>query len=140
MKQYGVVIAVDEKKATLQIPRSSACGDKCGSCSGQCSQTQIQVEVENTLHAGIGDRVEVESAAKTILGAAFLVYILPLIMLFIGIFISNAVMNAIGRGVSEPVSIFVGGAFLALTFLGIRISERRKNKRESQIFTMTRLV
>lgn len=140
MKQYGVVIAANEKKATLQIPRSSACGDKCGSCSGHCSQTKIHVEVENTLHAGIGDRVEVESAAKTILGAAFLVYILPLMMLFLGIFISNAVMIGIGGDVSEPVSILVGGAFLAFTFIGIHMNERRKEKRQNQIFTMKRLV
>lgn len=140
MLQYGLVTRINDGEAVLQVPRSSACGDKCGSCSGQCNKGVIQVEMKNTLDAKIGDRVEIESKSGTILGAAFLVYILPLITLFIGVFITNTVVKAFGFVSDDIISFLVGIGFMALTFVGIKMIDRKVEKTKKQIFMMTRLV
>lgn len=138
MKQYGTVVELTQGKATLQIPRSTACGDKCGSCSSHCKQEKIEIDVKNRLNAVVGDRVEVESETKTILGAAFLVYIVPVVMLFVGMIVANMIANSMGILLNEFVSLLIGVVFMAITFLGIRLYDRQHSKKQIEIFTMIR--
>lgn len=138
MKQYGTVVELTHGKATLQIPRSTACGDKCGSCSSHCKQEKIEIDVKNRLNAVVGDRVEVESETKTILGAAFLVYIVPVVMLFVGMIVANMIANSMGILLNEFVSLLIGVVFMAVSFLGIRLYDRQHSKKQIEIFTMIR--
>lgn len=138
MKQYGTVVELTQGKATLQIPRSTACGDKCGSCSSHCKQEKIEIDVKNRLNAVVGDRVEVESETKTILGAAFLVYIVPVVMLFVGMIVANMIANSMGILLNEFVSLLIGVVFMAVSFLGIRLYDRQHSKKQIEIFTMIR--
>ncbi|MPN04943.1 positive regulator of sigma(E), RseC/MucC [Acetoanaerobium noterae] len=140
MTKYGTIVALKNGKATLQVPRSTACGDKCGSCSSHCNQGMIEIDVRNDLHAHVGDRVEVESTTQLILGAAFLVYVVPLIMMFLGIILTNVVASRIGISPNELVAVIVGLFFLALTFVGIKICDRKRNEDRKQIFTMTKIM
>lgn len=140
MTKYGTIVALKNGKATLQVPRSTACGDKCGSCSSHCNQGMIAIDVKNSLNAHIGDRIEVESATQMVLGAAFLVYVVPLIMMFLGIILTNVVVNRIGISPNELIAVIVGLFFLALTFVGIRIYDRKRNEDRKQIFTMRKIM
>ncbi|MGX8797678.1 SoxR reducing system RseC family protein [Fusibacter sp. JL298sf-3] len=140
MTKYGTIVALKNGKATLQVPRSTACGDKCGSCSSHCNQGRIEIDVKNSLNAHIGDRIEVESATQMVLGAAFLVYIVPLMMLFLGIFLTNLIMNKLSINSNDLVSVLVGLFFLSLTFVFIRFYDRKRREGKELIFTMKRKV
>ena len=80
MRNTGIVIEKTEDNVKLRFIRESACGGNCASCGG-CSSKPIEVTVKNTLDARVGDKVEVESDTKKILTLAFILYILPLIVL-----------------------------------------------------------
>ncbi|WKY46167.1 SoxR reducing system RseC family protein [Eubacteriaceae bacterium ES2] len=140
MTKYGKIVALKNANAILQVPRSTACGDKCASCSGHCNQGMIEIEVKNSLDAHIGDRVEIETSTQMVLGAALLVYLVPLMMMLLGVFLTNIIMNSIGISPNEFLSAFVGFCFLALTFVAIRFYDRRSRRNKEEIFTMRKLI
>ncbi len=82
MVQKATVVEIKENQtAVVEVSRSSACGD-CGESCMTCPQKGkvLRVEVKNTVGAQRGDAVELISSSGRILGLAFLVYILPLIV------------------------------------------------------------
>ena len=73
-------------RAEVEVTRRSACGHdcaKCGGCGGLETQT-LYVTARNHTDAGIGDRVLIEGETGRVLGLAALVYMLPLVLFFIG--------------------------------------------------------
>ena len=72
--------------AEVEVTRRSACGHdcaKCGGCGGLETQT-LYVTARNHAHASVGDRVLLEGETKQVLGFAVLVYLLPLVLFFVG--------------------------------------------------------
>lgn len=108
--------------AEVEITRSSACGESCASCKLCPGQTAI-VEAVNDINADTGDTVIIDMADTKVLGAAFLVYIVPLVMLIAGYFLGCAVFNG------ESAGIITGFLFMAVTFaVIIRIDRKIKRK------------
>ena len=71
--------------AEVMVRRKSACAGDCGRCGGCGEQAQtITVRAYNAVGAAEGDRVIVESAGRTVLSAAMLVYLVPLVLFFAG--------------------------------------------------------
>ena len=73
-------------RAEVEVTRRSACGHdcaKCGGCGGLETQT-LYVTARNHTDAGIGDRVLLEGESGHLLGLAALVYMLPLVLFFVG--------------------------------------------------------
>ena len=69
--------------AQVSVERISACGKSCASCSGGCSEKHvISVRAANGAGAKPGDRVVIESSTKGVLGAALLVYLVPIAFFF----------------------------------------------------------
>lgn len=86
-------------RAEVEVTRRSACGHdcaKCGGCGGLETQT-LYVTARNHTDAGIGDRVLIEGETGRVLGLAALVYMLPLVLFFIGYAIGNAARRRCGR-------------------------------------------
>ena len=108
--------------ADVEITRSSACGESCASCKLCPGQTAV-VEAINGINADTGDTVIIDMADKKVIGAAFLVYIVPLVMLIAGYFLGSAVFNG------ETAGIITGFLFMAVTFaLVIRVDKKVKSK------------
>lgn len=121
MRQTGIVRQTFTKHipmARVEITRSSACGDNCASC-GLCPGRSATVEAENRQGAITGDTVIIDMADKKVLGAAFLVYIVPLIALIAGYFAANAVFG------SEALGIIFGFALMLLTFALLMLADKR---------------
>ena len=88
--------------ARVKVERLSACGKSCASCGTGCADKHvITVEAENTIGAKPGDRVVIESSTKGVLGAALLVYILPILC-----FLAAYILSALG-GVGDAGSILI---------------------------------
>ncbi len=113
MKQIGVIIEVHEDKAVVQIKRATACGEKCGQCSG-CESTMNEVWAINVAGAKIGQTVIMELDDANVLFAAFVMYIVPVIMLFIGIFLGFTVFN------NGLASVIAGLVLMISTFILIK--------------------
>lgn len=95
MRQTGVVVSTNENIAILKMQRHSACGS-CGGCGmGSEDSKNMQIEVVNRIGASKGDFVEVDVSTPNILKAAAIAYVIPLMVLFLGIVISSKVLTAI---------------------------------------------
>lgn len=65
--------------------RESACSGDCHKCSGcGAAKEAIILKAENPIGAKVGDRVTIESASAPVLRAAVVLYVLPLLLFFIG--------------------------------------------------------
>ena len=122
MLQNGIVKKIKDNMAEVEIQRSSACGESCASC-GLCPGQTAVVTASNDIHATVGDRVTIDMADKKVLGAAFLVYIVPLIALIAGYFIGYAAFK------SELPSVGIGFLLMAVTFGIIILCDKKLKKR-----------
>lgn len=97
-----------QNRAEVSVVRQSACSGDCHKCAGcgAVSQT-VTVQAENDIHAMPGDMVYIESGSGVVLRAAALVYLLPLLLLFVGYFSANAA--GIGAGWGAAAGFVLGG-------------------------------
>ena len=75
----------DNGTATVIHIRESACSGDCHKCSGcGAAKEAILFEARNPIGARPGDLVHVEAAAGPVLKAALVMYMLPMVLFFIG--------------------------------------------------------
>lgn len=108
---------IDENLAEIEVTRKSACGDNCATCSGCDKPNYIAISIaKNPKGAKVGDVVNVESKASYVLKGAAYIYMLPLILFFIGYLVPSAftenesVKNGIGF-IGFCLGIFLAGLY-----------------------------
>lgn len=124
MRCEGVVTEKSEKSVKVKIERNSACGENCASC-GMCPGTEQIVEVENCTNADVGDMVLVEMKSKNVLKAAFLVYILPLILLVFGYFVAGIFTE------SDVICAVTGFIFMIIGFFALHFYDGKNGGKYS---------
>ena len=116
MIKTGYVETVYDSTAEIRIKRDSACGDNCGNCSG-CN-LMVTVSAKNTVNANKGDLVEIEMPSNSVLGAAFITYMIPLVILIVGYAIGGCIFN------TEIKSILTAIAFFIISVAGVCVYSR----------------
>ena len=140
MNQQGYIIEiVDNITAKLKLKRHSACAS-CGKCATTSEEKDIIVEVDNTIGAKVGDRVEVNMETINVLKAAFIVYTIPLIALLIGTVGTFYILNAINfnRNI-EIISAIVGLIFTIIVFLILKKNDKKFRDSKEYIPIVTRV-
>ena len=132
MKQIGVVEAVNGNEITVRVNRESACGGNCASCSAGCQSGKITVTAENRAGAVTGDKVIIEMPSQKILGAAALVYILPILFLILGDIIFDMIFH------NETAALLGGMALMAAVYICI-IMQNKKNKNKYRLVVEKKL-
>ena len=119
MTQKGTVIKIDEEKALIAVPRPSACGENCAACSGGCGSRGHLAWVHNPIGAKEGDRVLLTSKTDSVLLGSLLIYLLPLILFFMGYGVTYAL--------SEKTSwaILVSLLCLVVSFLFLHLFDKK---------------
>lgn len=117
MYQTGIVEELSKDMAKIRIQRSTACGETCASC-GMCPAKDMVISALNKPNAKVGDTVSVYLSDAKILKAAFLVYIIPIIMLVIGYAIGIKWYG------SENAGILFGFVALIVSFVLICFLDR----------------
>lgn len=134
MRQRGYVSRADKDLVKIIIPRESACGGGCASCGGCDDEKSITLELENTLNAEVGDYVVVESKSSTILKSAFIAYIMPLILMIIGLSIGMSVFKYLGYQEYEALGFLVGLVFLGVSYIILRYIDNKYFKDNDGLF------
>ncbi len=141
MKQIGVIVERIGDKAKVKIQRHTACS-KCGRCDGGLhrleSPRDLVVVVENPLDAQEGQVVQLETADRGVLWAAFLAYILPLINFFLGFWVGQRLAGYWGfTREGEVIGVVFAVLLLAATFLFLRNQEQKfaQNKSFQPVIT-----
>ena len=76
--------------------RESACSGDCHKCSGcGAAKEAVLFTADNPIGARKGDLVKVESDTGTVLKAAVVLYVLPLVLFFLGYYV-GALMGNLG--------------------------------------------
>ena len=120
---------LDADTAEVVHIRESACSGDCHKCSGcGAAKESILLRADNPIGAKTGDLVKVESATAPVLKAAAVLYMLPLVLFFAGYGLGAAL------GISGGLS---GGLAFALSILLIVVYDRRMQKKDNTIYTIT---
>ena len=118
MRESGVIVSSKNNIATVQIAR----GEKCEGCNAcmLVGSNVMQVEAMNDINAHKGDMVEVEVTSGHLLGHTLLVFIFPVIMMFVGYFLGAHIGENMGKTGEGPGIL---GTFVALiaSFVLIKI-------------------
>ena len=76
--------------ATVLLVRESACSGDCHKCSGCGAAKETMVfTATNAIHASRGDLVKVESATGPVMKAATVLYVIPLVLFFLGYYLGT---------------------------------------------------
>ena len=76
--------------AEVLLVRESACSGDCHKCSGCGAAKETMIfTAKNAIHASPGDIVKVESATGPVMKAATVLYVLPLVLFFLGYYLGT---------------------------------------------------
>ena len=111
MTQIAVVEEITRTgMARVQVRRETACGHDCENCGG-CGASGgqiVRVEAADPIGCAAGDTVVVESSTAHVLGAAALVYLLPMLTMIIGYGFGISSGNALGQIFSTLLGFALG--------------------------------
>lgn len=119
MRERGIVTEVKGNIIEVIINRKSACGGNCAQCGG-CTAGGTMVRALNSQGAKKGDMVELELDERKVLKAAFLVYIIPLLIFVVSYFVSAAFIK---NNIICAATAFI---FLLISFFLLHFYDRKK--------------
>lgn len=121
--EEGTIIETYRRIAKVKFSKSNACMH-CKICCIESGNSMI-AEAQNPLSAKVGDNVRLEMNSKLALKVMIIVLGFPLFMLFLGVSVTNFLMNEIYKVENQIISITVGMLLLILSFMPIKIYEKR---------------
>lgn len=132
MKEIGHVVSVSEGAAVVAMRMSGEC-KKCGLCLKSSDGNEVLLLAKNDTAARIGDRVEIEISPGRVIAAAFIVYMIPVVMTIVGFLLGNAMA---GGSEESGLPIALAIVFLVVSFLGVWMYDlriRRIERREATV-------
>ncbi len=129
MEHVGQVYEINDENGTavIKVKRHSTC-KSCGGCgiltSGE--DNEMSMEVPNPVGAKVGEFVRISVETQKVILASLIVYVLPVLVLVVAMYITQQV--AFSRGLEETaevISIGVGLGAMALFFLTLRLLDKR---------------
>ena len=80
--------------AEVLLVRESACSGDCHKCSGCGAAKETMIfTAKNAINASRGDIVKVESATGPVMKAAVVLYVIPLVLFFLGYYLGSLMGN-----------------------------------------------
>lgn len=121
MKEIGRVIKIKDKLSLVEVG-----GAYCNSCLSKekCffhREREKIVEAENSVNAKPGDLVLLDIASKKYIFITFIIYLIPVISMFIGALFGEYIFGKIYFKGENVSSIIFGFLFLILSILIIRL-------------------
>lgn len=139
MEQIGIVRRISENNAEVEVRRISGCGGSCGSCGG-CEVKSVTVLLKNNIGAREGDVVEIKAAPKKLLKYTLIAYIVPLMMLILGIALGVNYFRSRGLHNYEMYGLGVGMVFLAVSYLIIKAFDKSIGKKDEVAMEMIKVL
>jgi len=93
--EQGIIIEAIDNVAKIKVGRHNDCSN-CGACPGNDS---VIITANNKIGATVGQRVVFDVKEVNVLRGAFVVFILPLIAIFIGVLVGGEIGKYIGYNI-----------------------------------------
>lgn len=132
MTETGRVVSVNDDAAVVAMRMSGAC-KKCGLCMTSGDGKEVLLLARNDADAAMGDAVEVEISPGRVLAAAFVVYLIPVLMTVVGFLVGSAVS---GGSEESDLPILLAVVFLVVSFVGVWLFDvhiRKSDRREATV-------
>ena len=140
MEQIGYVRNTTNGMAEVEVRRISDCGGGCSSCGGSCNAPSLIIAIENLIDAKPGDYVEIKAKSNKIIRYALIVYMIPFVMLILGIILSMSLFKSMDIVNYETYSFFVGLLFLGISFIIIKKIDTSIKKKNESAMEMVRVL
>ncbi len=126
MTQEAVVTKLlPGQMAEVAVRRTTACGGNCAGCDSCVFQNELKTPAFNRIQAKPGQKVLIESQSVRIFKAAFLVYVMPLLMFLLGYLL--AALFELDESLQILLSfscLLIGGILLVLSQKKIREKDK----------------
>ncbi|MGE5628360.1 MAG: SoxR reducing system RseC family protein [Solirubrobacterales bacterium] len=119
-EQVGIVVEVHGNMAKVRATRHGDCKN-CGACPGD---NAMILDARNPIGAKVGQNVTFEIQEVNMLQAAFIVYILPLVAIFLGAMAGGYAANNIGSNSIVTFQVIGGIIAFALSVLYIKFFDK----------------
>ena len=136
MKEIGCVISVKDDAAVVSMPKNKEC-ETCGACLLGAEGKEVLLLARNVANASEGDTVEIEIAPGRVMAAAFVIYVIPILLTIVGFAIGNAVA---GGDPESNVPILVAVGFLVVSFIAVWLYDLRLRRVERREAVVTRVL
>ena len=124
---------INSEYAEISVSRKSACGHDCEECAGcGVSGAAVHAKARNPVGARPGQKVVVESDTQKMLGIVALVYLIPVVLFFVGYFATISIASTAIRYTVAALGFFLGIAIAILY-------DRRLKAQGGLTFTIRRL-
>ena len=97
------------------------------------------VEVNNDVHAKVGDQVELSVPEGTVIKLSLIVYLFPIIALLIGAFLGSAIGASLHVN-SSLIAVIGGGLGVIIVFIALKKYEKNERFRGRYQTRMTRVM
>ncbi len=124
MRECGVVVNVSGRYAKVKMERKQGCKD-CNLCGFGKNKKTVNLNVINDFEAKVGDIAEVEFSSVEVSKAISIIYVVPIILAGLGIFITSLLK------LPELIQLIVAFSMLSLSVLFIYLFEKSFKKREA---------
>ena len=132
-QQAQVIRIVSETVARVAVKRKSACSGDCHTCHGCPHPDEIvMVDADNFVGAQKGDDVILRSDTKRVLKLAAMLYLMPLVLFFLGYFVMP--------GGETPRMIAGGAAFVAGIVICMFVSRSMKKNNKEMHFAIVEVL
>ena len=122
----------DDGTALVIHVRESACSGDCHKCSGcGAAKETVLLKAKNPIGARRGDLVKLEAATGPVLKAAAVLYMMPMLLFFLGYFAGDLLWQ---RGALAGCLAFAAGIGLAVLY------DRKIGKTDKTGYTITGFV
>lgn len=122
MVESGQVIKLNKNGyCVVSFDRKSAC-DQCHMCVASKNGKKVELTVENTVQAQVGDYVEVTMGDSAVLASSAIVYLIPLFTVALGA-VAGYFINEIAQLILAAVGLAAG---LAAAVLMGRVFKKKK--------------
>jgi len=100
---------LDADHAQIAVARKSACGHDCEECAGcGVSGAPVYARASNPIGAQPGQKVVVESSTKHLMGIVLLVYMVPVVLFFLGYFLTASIFSTAVQYTTAAIAFGLG--------------------------------
>jgi len=125
--EKGLVVKADNDKITIRMAATEAC-KKCGCCSIKDDKAFIE-NLDNSIEAQVGDAVFIENKPSNTLTAASIIYLLPIVLLIGGYFLSLLLVKLLR--LDEKFAVLGAIILFALSFPLISVIDKQLAKKNT---------
>ncbi len=138
IEETGVIKEAAGGMISVSLSPSSRCR-ACGVCSSG-HEKEMRLTVPNSGNFSVGDKVKISIEGRNLLLASFVVYIVPLLDMFIGYFFGWYLMNKYGDPAKAGLAgALAGGLFFVLSFFLSRLVNQKMERQERRFINVERV-